>query len=249
MLMNAHSPVLGANDNSPFDLQFLLPDLFVKVYQTELMDWARTRRQHCKVRLWNRPGVTMLDMSYWPEVTLRLDAYGDQITKRMKFLIQPDTDQDREIVTKHCAALPNILEAQHAAAAADRGTRKNMARWAFDGTVPEYFVHRYQAELRAWAANFKKIGTRKHIVLREGNLSDISPNPEHGAVLLRVALLAKIDRKAGDDFEIVVSAASDQDEALIAKHCEKLQKAGIPSGMVLVEPERAGIPFLPKIDP
>ncbi len=233
------------NDNSPFDAQFLLPDLFVKVYGTELQDWARARRERCKVRLWNRPGATVLDTVYWPEVTLRVEVYGDPITKRMRFLMQPDTEQDREIIAKHCEVLPAILEAHHAMAAAERGQRKSMARWAFDGTVPDYFVHRYASELRAWAANFGKIGTIKHIVLREGALADASPNPEHGPVLVRVALKAKIDRKAGDDFEIVASAATERDEEMIAKHCQKLQKAGIPAGMVLVEPERAGIPFLP----
>lgn len=240
-----------AIDNLPISAEFKLPEYFVQTYMRELNAWAAQLQREGPILalpLWNMPGATILSVSYQPEVKLRCDVLGAPTTGSMKFIIQPDTEEDAAIVRKHTEMLPQILQAQHDAAQADRGKRKNMARWVFDGTVPDYFVHRYQTELRLWAVNFAKIGTRKHIVLREGNLSDLSPNEELGAVLLRVALTAKIERRSGDDFEICVSAASEQDEMLIRRHCEKLQGAGIPAGMVLIEPERPGIPILPNID-
>ncbi|MCK1445416.1 hypothetical protein IVB43_23815 [Bradyrhizobium sp. 48] len=110
--------------------------------------------------------------------------------------------------------------------------------------IPDYFVERYDDELQAWGANFSKIGPIKHIVLKEGYLADLSPNPEQGAVLLRVALVAEVS--SGRD-RVTVRPLSEFDEGLIARHVEKMQRAGVPAGAVLVEPERAGIPILPRI--
>jgi hypothetical protein len=110
--------------------------------------------------------------------------------------------------------------------------------------LPDYFVERYDDELQAWGANFSKIGPIKHVVLREGYLADLSPNPENGAVLLRVGLVAEVS-SARD--RVVVRPEDEQSEALIARHCEKMQRAGVPARAVLVEPERPGIPFLPRI--
>jgi hypothetical protein len=247
MNLNARAPIRANNDN--FGAEFLLPELFVSTYMRELLEWAQhlqRRGPFLMVRLWNRPGATILDTGYQPEVKLRCDALGNPATGAMKFVIQPDKEQDAAAIRKHCEVLPEIIRAQQAAAQADRGKRKSMARWVFDGTIPEYFVHRYQTELRLWAANFAKIGVRKRIVLREGTLSDLSPNEEQGAVLLAVDLIAKIDRKAGDDFEICASVADEQSEMLIRKHCEKLERAGISPRAVLKEPERPWLPFMPS---
>lgn len=109
--------------------------------------------------------------------------------------------------------------------------------------IPDYFVERYDAELQAWGANFAKIGAVKHIVLREGYLADLSPEAEQGAVLLQVVLVAKMERLAE---RVTVSPRGEQDEALIAKHCEKMQAARVPARAVLVEPARPFLPFVPS---
>lgn len=242
-----------ANDNLPLKAEFRnLPEAFVQAYGKEIFGWAARLQQvgqFLTVKLWNRPNANLLSSDYWPEVKLRCDLMVDQGKTAMLMVVQPDGEKDDEIVRKHTEALPSIMAAHRAAAAADRNTPRSRVKWVFDKTVPDYFAHRYATELRAWAANLKKIGLIKHIVLREGYLSDLSPNEEQGAVLLRVALKAVIERKAGDELEIVVSASTEQDERLIRKHCEKMQKAGIPAGVVLVEPERPGIPILPNITP
>lgn len=112
--------------------------------------------------------------------------------------------------------------------------------------MPDWFVERYDDELSAWGANFRKIGPIKHIVLREGYFSDLSPNEEQGAVLYRVALIAEVS--SGRD-RVTVRPVGEQDEALIARHCEKMQRLGVPARAVLKEPERPGLPFLPRIMP
>lgn len=243
--------LLPANDNLPLGAEFRrLPEAFINAYAKEIFGWAaqlQQRGQFLKIRLWNRPDANVLSTDYWPEVTLRCDLQMHAISKAMQMIVQPDTERDIEIVAKHCTALPGIMEAQRAAAAENKGKSKGNARWVFDVTVPDYFVHRYATELRLWAANFKKIGFKKRIVLREGALSDLSQNEEQGAVLIGVDLIAKIDRRQGDDLEICVSAADQENEMRMRKHCEKMQRNKIPAGMVLVEPPRLGIPILPKI--
>ena|SRR5882724_5025166 len=108
--------------------------------------------------------------------------------------------------------------------------------------MPDWFVVKYDEELQAWGANFSKIGPIKSIVLREGYLSDLSPDPEQGAVLLGVRLLAEVSLRRD---RVVVRPLSEQDEALIARHCEKMERLGVDPRLVLKEPVRAGIPFMP----
>lgn len=251
MLTRKMPTLASANDNLPIGAEFSrLPELFINVYAKEIFGWAAKlmeRGQYLKIALWNRPDANVLSSDYWPEVTLRCDLKMSALTKAMTMVVQPDSERDVEVVAKHSVALPSIMEAQRAAAVENRNKAKGVARWVFDKTVPDYFVHRYAQELRLWAANFKKIGFVKTIVLREGGLSDLSPNEEQGAVLIGVKLTAKIDRLQGDDLEICVSALDQENEMLICKHCEKLERNNIPAGLVLVEPERPGIPFLPTV--
>ena len=110
--------------------------------------------------------------------------------------------------------------------------------------IPDWFVERYDDELSAWGANFSKIGPIKSLILREGSFSDLSPDPEQGAVLLGVKLLAEVSSRRG---RVTVKPLGDQDEALIARHCEKMMRLGVNPRTRLVEPERAGIPFMPDI--
>src|SRR6266852_3079416 len=64
--------------------------------------------------------------------------------------------------------------------------------------LPDWFVERYDDELRAWGANFSKIGPIKSIVLREGYFADLSPDAEQGAVLLGVKLIAEVSSRRED---------------------------------------------------
>lgn len=109
--------------------------------------------------------------------------------------------------------------------------------------IPDFFVERYDDELTAWGKNFGKIGAVKTIVLREGYLADLSPNEEQGAVLLAVLLVAKMEKFRE---RVTVSPKTEQDEALIRRHCEKLERAGISPRAVLKEPERPFLPFVPS---
>lgn len=233
------------NDNFGGDFE-KIPEMFIRVYQAELMDWARRREQLLEIDLWDPPGATVLSAGYQGKVMLRVDAFSHPVTKAMKFVIKPNTEEDERRIRNHCQELPAILTAHKAAAQAAKHSRTTKAaRWVFDGTVPDYFVQRYQDELRAWAANLKQIGLTKHIILREGVFSDMSPDEELGAQLIQVELKAKIERIDNDELRIVVSASDDEHERRIKKHCEKLQRKKIPAGMVLVEPPRAGVPFMP----
>lgn len=240
---------MPANDNQPFGAEFLkIPEAFLIAYQNELMGWAanlQTRGPILDIDLWNPPGASVISAGWQGRVRLRCDAMAHPVTKKVKFVIRPDSEADVERVAKHCEELPAIMRAHKAAAQANRGTARGQVKWVFDGTLPEYFVLRYQSELRAWANNFKAIGLKKHIVLREGTLSDLSPNEELGAVLIQVELKATIERLKGDNLQLVASASTERDKELIAKHCEKMIGAGIPPLAALVEPERSGIPFFP----
>ena len=239
-----------ANDNQPFNAEFeKIPFVFLQAYQQELFEWARelTKGNMCTIDLWNYPGASVISSNFQGQATLKYDAYGDQVTKRLKFVVRPASEEDEARVRKHSEELPAIMAAHKAAAQAKAGQRPKMARWVFDGTLPEYFVLRYQAELREWARNFKKIGTIKHIMLREGSLADLSPDEMLGAELVQVTLKCKIERVRGDEIELVASALDEEQERRIRKHCEKMQRNKIPAGAVLVEPERPFVPFMPNV--
>lgn len=108
--------------------------------------------------------------------------------------------------------------------------------------IPDYFIERYDREIAAWAENFKKIGPVKSFVLREGHLAEPSPDPDMGPVLLQVKLLAKISRKG-----VEIEPYTKLDEAKIARHCERMQAAGMPANAFTKEPQREWLPFMPTI--
>jgi len=108
--------------------------------------------------------------------------------------------------------------------------------------IPDYFMVRYDDEIAAWAANFAKIGPVKGIVLREGHLSEVSPNEEQGAELLQVRLLAKMSRRG-----VEIEPYTKRDEEVIARHSAKLQRLRVDARAVLKEPERPWLPFMPRI--
>jgi hypothetical protein len=112
--------------------------------------------------------------------------------------------------------------------------------------IPEYFIVRYDSELQAWGANFAKIGVTKGIVLKEGGLSDMSPDPENGPVLLQVKLLAQVEKWRD---RVTVTPLTEADEMLIRKHCEKMIRAGVAPNKFSKEPERMWIPAMPEIKP
>lgn len=240
----------AANDNSPFSADFsAIPETFLRAYQNEIFAWNPVQGNLCTIDLWNPPGSSVLSVNWQGRVTLQCDAYGHQITKKMKFVVRPASEEDAARIARHCEQLPAIMAQHKAAAQAKAGTRPKMARWVFDGTVPEYFVLRYQSELRAWVANLPKIGLTKHIILREGALSNVSPDPEQGAELVQVTLVCRIERWRGDEIEIVVSAQNEEQKRRIRKHCEKMEAANVPAGALLVEPDRPGLPMFPTIHP
>lgn len=238
------------NDNSPFGAEFHdLPEAFLTAYQNELMGWSRdlqARGPFLEIDLWDPPGATMLSTGYQGKVKLRCDVQAHPVTKVVKFVIQPDSEEDVARVRRHCEELPSILRAHKAAAAANKDKPRGAVSAVFN--VPDYFVERYGFELREWGRNLKKIGLRKHIMLREGTLSDLSPNEELGAVLVRVELKAEIERMANDELRLVIGPADEEQERLIRKHCEKMQRNKIPARAQLVEPERPFMPFMPTID-
>jgi hypothetical protein len=108
--------------------------------------------------------------------------------------------------------------------------------------IPEFFLERYTKEIDAWARNIKKIGLVKNFILREGHLADLSPNPEQGAVLIQVKL--KCRPWLGG---VEICPLEERDERLIKNHCEKLQRAGLPSNAFTKEPERPFLPFMPTV--
>jgi hypothetical protein len=107
--------------------------------------------------------------------------------------------------------------------------------------IPEYFLQRYQREFAAWAATLQtgEFNPRRLFVFREGGAAECSPDPEQGPQLLGAWLLCKISR-AGVEIE----PFSERDREAIAKHCARMQRAGIAADAELVEPARPGIPGL-----
>lgn len=108
--------------------------------------------------------------------------------------------------------------------------------------IPDFFLERYDSEIAAWAGNFAKIGPVKSFVLREGHLSNPSPDPENGAELIQVKLIAKMSGKG-----VEITPYTPRDETLIALHCEKLKRAGLGSKQFTPEPVRPGLPAFPTI--
>lgn len=106
--------------------------------------------------------------------------------------------------------------------------------------IPDYFMERYDGEIAAWARNFEKIGPIKAIVLKEGSFAALSPNEAQGAELLQVRLIARMSRRG-----VEIEPFTKRDEELIAKHCQKMRRAGVPSRARLVEPVRPWLPFMP----
>lgn len=244
--------IRAQNDNSPVQGEFEnLPEAFLNVYRRELMDWARdleNRGPFLDIDPWQRPDATILSVDYQPKIRLRCDLLAHPVSKKIIMRVQPDSESDIAAVARHVEALPAIMRALRAKAAAIRDTPKSYVSAEFLG-IPDYFVERYGLELREWGRNLAKIGLRKHIILREGTLSDLSPNPEQGAVLLQVSLVADVERHKNGEIKLLIKAETEQDDMLIRKHCEKMQKMGIAAIAQLVEPERPWVPFMPTINP
>lgn len=110
--------------------------------------------------------------------------------------------------------------------------------------IPDYFAERYNDEIEAWGRNFGKVGPIKSIVLKEGPFSDLSPDPEQGAVLIQVKLIAKMEKLRE---RVTVSPLSERDEELIRKHCDKMVRLNIHPRKFWKEPERPWLPFTPSV--
>lgn len=108
--------------------------------------------------------------------------------------------------------------------------------------LPEYFLERYSDEIVGWSNNLRKVGLVHRIFLREGYLSDLSPDAELGAQMLCVELRCR-PWPGGPGIEVMPH--TERDRAMIERHVEKLQKARLPSNAVLQEPPRPWLPFVP----
>jgi hypothetical protein len=109
--------------------------------------------------------------------------------------------------------------------------------------LPQWFLTRYQHHFRDWSKNIREIGLVHQWYLKEGYLSDLSPDPELGAQLIEVKLKC-LPWSGG----VEISPLEERDRALIAKHVEKMEKAGIPPDVILQEPARPGVPFMPHAE-
>lgn len=120
-----------------------------------------------------------------------------------------------------------------------------------DRRIPDYFLLRYKEEFQAWADNLKKIGPVKHIVLKEGRLSDGQDNEEVGPTLRRVALRMKAIRNgfSTENAKVMIEPDTEEDARKIANHVQKMEDAGWPARLFDKEPARAGIPFFPTVHP
>lgn len=110
--------------------------------------------------------------------------------------------------------------------------------------IPDWFIEKYDREICEWARNFAKIGPVKSIILREGQFSDVSPDPEQGAVLMQVKLIARMERLRD---RVTISPYDERDAELIAKHCRKMEALRVSPRMILREPDRPWLPFMPKV--
>ncbi len=123
--------------------------------------------------------------------------------------------------------------------------------------IPEWFVKHYNEQLSEWARNMRAINesnareglprNTKRIVLREGVFADVSPNPEMGPVLLQVTLRMRVARAEGPKVtHVEIAPHTEHDAELIRKHVEKMERLRVDPMKRLIEPARAGIPFMPS---
>lgn len=106
--------------------------------------------------------------------------------------------------------------------------------------IPQWFLDRYQHHFRDWSANIGEKGLVHGWYLKEGYLADLSPDAELGAQLIEVKLKCRPVRGYTE-----ISPLEERDRMLIARHCEKMERAGIPPDVILQEPPRPGVPFMP----
>lgn len=131
--------------------------------------------------------------------------------------------------------------------------------------VPDWFVKHYQEQLGDWAKNIRSINqsnqadglppNTKRIILREGTFADVSPDPTMGPVTIQVTLHMKVSKSEGKMIgdvyretaaEVIITPYSEHDEALIRQHVSKMERLRIDPVKRLIEPARAGIPFMPN---
>lgn len=107
--------------------------------------------------------------------------------------------------------------------------------------IPQWFLERYQHQFRYWSANLRTEGLVYGWTLREGYLADPSPDLELcGPQLIEVKLKCRPVHGYTE-----ISPLEERDRMLIAKHCEKMERLGVPPDVQLQEPARPGVPFMP----
>jgi hypothetical protein len=105
--------------------------------------------------------------------------------------------------------------------------------------IPDYFLERYEDEFAKWAAQIPsgEFHPLRLFTFNEGAVAPPSPDPEQGRQLLGAWLFARLSRRG-----VEIEPYRESDREAIIKHCERMQRAGIPARTRLVEPARPGIP-------
>lgn len=215
-----------------------IPEAFLKAYQHDIMAWAANLEKYptCEIRLVGMPGSgTILDAANVRETaTLSATLWKHPISGETKIVVVPATDFDEEVIRLHVEKLPSILAAQRARAAAPKQVRAVGAE--FD--LPEIFVQAYNEELVEWGRELSKHGRCKHIVLRKIPGEPVALNAHGTENYFGVDLIAEVMRLTDDEVRLLIKPETEVSKMLIAKHCEAIERYGLPEPRRTVEQAR-----------
>lgn len=94
--------------------------------------------------------------------------------------------------------------------------------------LPEIFVRAYHADLTAWGRNLSKVGRCARIILRPIPGAPVVLDHHGGVPMHAVELVASLERITADEVRLRIEAEDEQSEMLIAKHCEAIERFGMP---------------------
>lgn len=212
------------------DVKFEVPEAFLQVHSTELLLWAGDLQRWgpmLKVCLLRAPVPPDVPCSLLPaDVTLecmllKREASGDRM-----FLIQPHTPWDAEMIRMYVDKLPVILKAREKARAELRA-RGGKVDAVFD-KIPQEFVSAYAAELRRWGNGFGALGPHRAVVLRRVPGQEVKLDEYGQEPMVGVSLEAEVEHVAAGHIRLIIRPETDQDERLIARHCEDIRRYGEP---------------------
>lgn len=106
------------------------------------------------------------------------------------------------------------------------GAQVRMVSAKFD--LPEVFVRAYHDDLTTWGRNLSRVGRCARIILRPIPGAPVVLD-QHGWVPMHaVDLVASVERLTADEVRLLIEAEDEQSEALIARHCEAIERYGMP---------------------